>query len=113
MLTRNKGIGAQANHHADMARTDKPIQAQPGRVQNRFNRGNDGDMIAENGKIFAPLCLRTQQGNSRRGGSGFKTNREKDDLAIRVPVGKFKRIEWGVDKTHIGSIGLCIEQTTL
>jgi hypothetical protein len=43
----NEPVGRRANDHADVPRPEKAVQCQLGRVEDRFDRCNDRDVIAQ------------------------------------------------------------------
>ena len=90
VVTRHKVVGAHTDDHADMAGADEAIQAQVWRVKNGFHRGNNGDVIAEDGEILDAFGLCSQEGHGGRGGGGLKANGEEDHLAIRILASKLE-----------------------
>ena len=58
VVARNKVVGAHADYHADVTGTDESIQAQIRRVEYGLHRGNDVDMVAEDGEVLDAFLFR-------------------------------------------------------
>ena len=83
---------------------------QVGRVQDRLDRRNDGDVIAEQREIPHALLPRL---DDRHGGTrhrGLETQAEEYNLPIRMLPRDRQRIERRVDHAHIRAVGLGLQQ---
>ena len=67
-------------------------------------------MRNHHGKVFYILFLRLQDSHRVGGRGGFKTDREKDNLFIRISLRDLQRFKRRIHHAHIPAFGAHIEQ---
>ena len=77
----DKTIRRIADNHADVAWSGTR-QLQIGRVEYRFDRGNDRDVIAKQREILDAFFFRSQHSECGAGHRCFEAQREEDDLPV-------------------------------
>ena len=106
----NEIVGPRADHHADMAGPDKSVQPQVGRIEDRLDRWNDRDVIAEQREVACPLGTRLDQRHRRARHRGFEAEAEEHHLPLRVLAGQRQRVQRRIDHPHVGALGLRLQQ---
>src|ERR1700731_2297528 len=109
----DKAVWLRADHHAHMSRPQKSVDLKLGAVENGLDGWDDGDVIAEQGKIVDALALRLENRERRRWHRGFEPEPEEDNLLLRIEAREFERVEGGIDHAHISAPGFRLQQALL
>jgi hypothetical protein len=91
-------------------RSSKPVQCQLGRVEDRFDRRNDCDVIAQQREIADALALGLQYRQGRARHRRFEAEGEEDDLLVRVVARDLQRVERRIDDAHVGPVRHGLQQ---
>ena len=106
-------VRTAADDGGNVARADESVQPHVGRIQNRADRGDDGDVIAEHREVADALRLgahHRERGGRRR---GLKTDGEKHDVLVGIEPGQLQRIGRRIHDANIHAAGLVFERAAL
>jgi len=87
-----------------MPRPEKPVQCQLGRAEDRLDRRNDCDVIAQQREIADALALGLQYRHGSARHCGLEAEGEEDDLLVRVVARDLQRVERRIDDAHVGPV---------
>ena len=93
--------------------TKKRIDAHVGRIENRADSGNDGDVIAKYRKIVDAFIAGAQQ--CQRGGrrGGFKSDGEEHHVLFGIVLGQFQRVGGRVDDADVHAARFVLQRTAV
>ena len=101
-------VGSAADDRGDVSGADEAIEAHVGRIENRPDRGNDGDMVAEDREIANALLHGAHQGERGRRRGGFESDGKEHDFFVGILSGDLERVGGRVDDADVGCRGPCV-----
>ena len=110
MVAGHQLVGAAADHRRHVAGADEGVEAHAGRLEDRPDGGDDGDVVAENGEVSGAELARPHQGEGGRRRRGLEADGEEDDLAVGIPARQLQGVERRVDHAHVGAARLVLER---
>ena len=101
------------HHGGHVARPEEPRQPQVGRFQDRLDRRDDRDVVAEHAEVLHAERARPHQ--RHRGGRrrGFEADREEHDVTIGVVDRDLECVERRVHESHVGAARLRLDEVAL
>jgi integrase len=76
-------------------------------------RRNDGDMIAEHGKIVDALGLGSHQRQRGRRSRSLEPDGEKHDVLLGIEASQFQRVGWRIHDADVHPAGFVLERAAL
>src|SRR6516225_1768552 len=113
ILLGDEFVRCVADHHAHMARPQKTIELEFGRIEDRLDRRDDRDVIAEKGKVRNSLGLGTQHCHGRARHCRFEAQCEEHNLLVRILLRDAQGIERRIDHADICALALGLQETLL
>src|SRR6516164_4878960 len=113
ILLGDEFVRCVADHHAHMARPQKTIELEFGRIEDRLDRRDDRDVIAEKGKVRNTLGLGTQHCHGRARHCRFEAQCEEHDLLVPIFLRDAQGIERRIDHADICALALGLQETLL
>ena len=77
-------VGPAADDRGDMARADEGVEPHVRRIENGADRGDDGDVIAEDGEVADALGLGAHQRQRGGGRRGLEADGEEHDVLVGI-----------------------------
>ena len=100
-VLRDPFVGAAADHGGNVSRPDEGVDAHVGRIENRANGRNDGDVIAEDRKILDAFRFRAHQRERGRGRGGLESDGEEHHVLVGILLRQLESIGRRVNDAHI------------
>ena len=107
---RDELVGPAADHRRHVARAEEAVQAQVGGVEDRLDRRDDRDVVAEDREVLDPLAGGPQHGHRRGRRGGLEADGHEHHALVRVVARDLQGVERGVDHPDVGAGGLGVEE---
>lgn len=113
IIARDEIIRFRTDDHADVARADERVELEIARIEDRPQRRDDRNVVAEDGKVADALALGLQDGERGRGRGRLEAECEEHDLSVGILAREGERIERRVDHPDVRAVAFRLQQRLL